>query len=75
MAVNIDDLLALPQKERRKIAEKLWESLHPASSSTIEEKEIIKLLETRWEDIQSGQSKLLSTKDVKEKITIHRSKI
>jgi putative addiction module component (TIGR02574 family) len=48
MTVDINKLLSLPQKERRKIAEKLWDSLSPSKSTITLSKEEKKLLESRW---------------------------
>ncbi len=67
-SVDMKKLLALPQRERRKIAEKLLESLSatrkiiPLSSS--EEK----LLEQRWNDYVSGKMKFYSSEEMKKKV-------
>ncbi len=44
MAYNIDELLALPVKERRKISEKLFSSLPECNSLSNEDKATIKCL-------------------------------
>lgn len=74
MPVNINTLLRLPQKERKKIAEALWESLAPVNTLSKEDKEVINLLEKRWENIQSGKSKLYSSRQMKKMINSHRNK-
>jgi putative addiction module component (TIGR02574 family) len=74
MAVSINTLLALPQKERRKIAEKLWGSLSPVQSISREEKDVLALLEKRWKDIESGKSKQYSASEMKKMIAVHRNK-
>ncbi|MGI8950563.1 MAG: addiction module protein [Chitinophagaceae bacterium] len=72
MPVNLNSLLELPQNERRKIAEKLWNSLSPAQSISKEEKEIINLLEKRWKNMQEGRSKLYSPKKIRKLIEEYR---
>ncbi len=59
MAIDMNNLLALPSGERRKIAERLWKSLAPVNSISKEEEEIIALLEKRWQSIQSGNLKYI----------------
>lgn len=73
MPVDINDLLALPQRERRRIAEKLWKSLSPNNSMVKEEKEVIDLLNKRWENIQSGKSKVYNYLELKEQIAHYRA--
>ncbi|HEX3024060.1 MAG TPA: addiction module protein [Chitinophagaceae bacterium] len=65
MAVDLETLLALPQKQRRKIAEKLWDSLSPNNSISSETKEIIDVLETRRNKIETGKTKLYSSNQLK----------
>ncbi|MEO8712393.1 MAG: addiction module protein [Parafilimonas sp.] len=74
MTVDIDNLLTLPVKERRKIAERLWNSLSPANSISKEEDEIIALLEKRWQNIQSGKSKTYTSAELKKMIEEERNK-
>ena len=74
MSVDIDNLLTLPVKERRKIAERLWESLSPVNSISKEEEEIISILEKRWQNIQSGKSKTFTSAQLKKMIEEERSK-
>ena len=52
--VDIHQLLSLPEKQRRKIAEKLWDSLEPGIR---DEQQVQKLLQKRWKEIQEGKSK------------------
>ena len=73
MAVDVNSLLALPEKERKKIAEQLWSSLAPVYTVSKEDKATIALLEQRWESIQSGKSKLYSSSDIKKMIKEHRN--
>ncbi len=64
MAYNIDELLALPVRERRKISEKITSSLPENRSEltlTIKEK---KLLDQRWQDHVSGKSKSFTSKEM-----------
>ena len=60
MAYNIDELLSLPVRERRKISEKLFGSLPESNSLTGEEKETIKMLDKRWDEVKSGKAALLT---------------
>ena len=60
MAYNINELLSLPVRERRKISEKLFSSLPESNALTIEDKETIKMLDERWDEIKSGKAKLLT---------------
>lgn len=64
MAIDINKLLSLPQKERRKIAEKLWDSLSPSKSSVTLSKEEKKLLESRWNRYVSGKMKFYSSSEM-----------
>jgi putative addiction module component (TIGR02574 family) len=61
MAVDMKALLALPQKQRRKIAEKLWQSLDPAENINSEDASIITLLEKRKAAADAGKTKPLSS--------------
>lgn len=65
MSVDINKLLALPQKERRKIAEKLWNSLSPTNSRQTLSKEEKQLLEQRWNRYIAGKMKFVSSKQMK----------
>ena len=49
MPVDVNQLLSLPQNQRRKIAEKLWDSLSPNNSIVKLSKQEEALLEKRWE--------------------------
>jgi putative addiction module component (TIGR02574 family) len=57
-SVDMVKLLSLPQKQRKKIAEELWDSLTP---SVKDDQKVIELLEKRWKNIQSGKSKIISS--------------
>jgi len=68
MPVDMNTLLSLPQRERRKIAEKLWDSL-PPNNSVIELSEDEKnLLEKRWKKYISGKMKFYSSRDMKKMV-------
>ena len=64
MTVDINKLLSLPQKERRKIAEKLWDSLSPTKATITLSKEEKKLLESRWNKYVSGKMKFYSSSEM-----------
>ena len=72
MEVNIQTLLALPQKERKKIAEQLWDSLSPANTLSKEDKKTIDLLDKRWIDLQTGKSKVYTSSEMKSIVDKHR---
>ena len=74
MSVVIDALLALPLKKRRKIAEKLWDSLPEVNSILKEDEELIMLLDKRWKNIEEGKSKLYSTEQMKKMVAEYRNK-
>ncbi len=73
MAVDINQLLSLPQNQRRKIAEKLWDSLSPLSL-TKDEKKAIAIAEERWQEIKSGKSKTISSSAFWKKMDKHITK-
>lgn len=68
MPVNIDSLLALPRKERKKIAEKLFQSLSPNNSTVKISKKEEALLEKRWESYISGKMKFFSSNEMQKKV-------
>ncbi len=68
MAVDINKLLSLPQRERRKIAEKLLDSLTPNKSVIILSKEEKNLLEKRWNKYISGKMKFYSSSDMQKMV-------
>ena len=68
MAVDINQLLSLPQSQRRKIAEKLWDSLAPNNSTVKLSKEEEVILEQRWESYISGKMKFYSSKEMQRKV-------
>ena len=72
MEVNIETLLALPQRERKKIAEQLWDSLSPTNTLSKEDKKIVDMLDKRWGDLQSGKSKEYSSAEMKDMVANHR---
>ncbi|MCY7311579.1 MAG: addiction module protein [Chitinophagaceae bacterium] len=68
MAVDINQLLSLPQNQRRKIAEKLWDSLSPSTSTVKLSKEEVTILEQRCETYISGKTKFYSSKEMQKKV-------
>ena len=68
MAYNIDELQSLPVRERRKISEKLFNSLPESNSLTGEDKETIKMLDKRWDEIKSGKVNLLTPAQLRERL-------
>ena len=74
MQIDIDNLLSLPASERKKIAEKLWNSLDPVHSISREDKENIKLLEKRWSDYTEGNSKSYAPLQLRKMIEMERKK-
>ena len=63
--VDLETLLALPDEEKKEIAEKLWGSLPPASDIDLEEEAIIELLDDRWKKLKEGKTKVYSSEEVK----------
>lgn len=68
MAYNINELLALPVRERRKISEKITSSLPENKIELILTKEEKKLLDQRWENHISGKSKSYTSKQMLEHV-------
>jgi putative addiction module component (TIGR02574 family) len=68
MAYNIEELLLLPVRKRRKISEKLFSSLPESNAVTDEDKATIKMLDKRWDEIKSGKAKLLTPAQLRERI-------
>ena len=68
MAIDINKLLSLPQKERRKIAEKLWDSLSPSRSIVELSKKEKDLLEQRWNRYISGKMKFYNGADMQKMV-------
>lgn len=68
MAVDINKLLSLPQRERRKIAEKLFTSLSPNNSVERLSKEEEQILEKRWNKYVSGKMKFYSSEKMISKV-------
>lgn len=71
MTVDINQLLSLPQSKRRKIAEKLWDSLSPFTKA---EQKAIAIAEQRWQDIKSGKAKTINSSAFWKKMDKHMSK-
>lgn len=67
-SVDMKKLLALPQRERRRIAEKLLESLSVSTTITPLSSTEEKLLEKRWNDYLSGKMKFYSSAEMKKKV-------
>ena len=74
MQIDIDNLLLLPASERKKIAEKLWNSLDPVHSISREDKENIKLLDKRWSEYTEGNSKSYAPLQLRKMIEMERKK-
>lgn len=74
MAYNIKELLALPNKERRMLATKLWKSLADNNALAKEDEEIIKMLNNRWKLVQTGKAKTYSSDEFWDMIDKHRAK-
>jgi putative addiction module component (TIGR02574 family) len=68
MTVNIDQLLSLPQSQRRKIAEKLFNSLSTNNSTVKLSKEEEAILEKRWDNYITGKMKFSSSKEMHRKV-------
>ena len=67
-AADINKLLSLPQKERRKIAEKLWDSLTPSKSAIALSPEEKKLLARRWDRYIAGKMKFYTSNEMLKKV-------
>ncbi len=68
MAININELLSLPQSERRKIAQKLWSSLSPNASIDNLSKEEEAVMRKRWDKYISGKMKFHSSDEMIKKV-------
>jgi hypothetical protein len=68
MAVDMNQLLSLPQSQRRKIAEKLRDSLSPDNSTVKLSKQEEIILGQRWEKYISGKMKFYSGKEMQNKV-------
>ena len=64
MSINIDELLALPEHERKEIARQLWNSLTPTGSLSDKEIEAIMILEKRWEKMKGEIAQINSATTV-----------
>lgn len=67
-SVNIDKLLSLPQKERRKIAERLFDSLSPNLAVVRLSKMEEAIIAKRWEDYVAGKVKFSSARQMHQKV-------
>jgi putative addiction module component (TIGR02574 family) len=74
MAYNIDELLALPVRERRKISERIISSLPENKTELILTNDEKRLLDERWENHISGKSKSYTSKEMWEKILKRKRK-
>ncbi len=68
MAIDMNELLSLPQRERRKIAEKLLTSLSPNTSVDKLSKEEEEILQKRWNKYISGKMKFYSSDEMINKV-------
>jgi chemotaxis regulatin CheY-phosphate phosphatase CheZ len=68
MAIDMNKLLSLPQRERRKIAEKLLISLSPSTSVDKLSKEEEEILQKRWNKYITGKMKFYSSKEMVSKV-------
>ena len=64
MSYSTEQLLALPDKEKRLLAKKLWSSLGENNTPVKEDQQMMQVLHKRWEDIESGKMKLYSKKEL-----------
>ena len=60
MSYSTEQLLALPDKEKRLLAKKLLSSLGENNTPVKEDQQMMQVLHKRWEDIESGKMKLYS---------------
>jgi putative addiction module component (TIGR02574 family) len=74
MAYNIEELLALPVRERRKISEKITNSLPENKHELTLSREEKKLLDLRWDNHLSGKSKSYTSKEMLETVFKSRRK-
>lgn len=71
MPVNIDDIKKLPDEEKLKIIDEIWESIEEGweKSDTEEESpEVISMLEERVEQYEKGDTKSYSWEEVEEMV-------
>ena len=74
MAYNTKELLALPNKEKKILAKKLWKSLAENHSVVKEDPSIISLLNKRKEEIETGKASLVTPEQLRKEINEHRKK-
>jgi hypothetical protein len=63
MSYSTEQLLALPDREKRLLAKKLWSSLGENNTTAKEDTQLIIDLDKRWGDIESGKMKLYLKKN------------
>ena len=73
-AYNTKELLALPDREKRMLAKKLWKSLSDNTAVVKEDEELIKLINKRWEMIETGKIKMYNSAEFWANIDRHREK-
>lgn len=66
--LDINALLKLPEKERRKIAMKLWYSLAPVQQ---DDNEVASILDKRWNNIKTGKEKTVTSEMFWKKMEKH----
>jgi len=74
MAYNTKELLALPDKEKRVLAKKLWKSLAENHSVVKEDPAIIRMVNKRKEEIETGKAALVTPEQLRKEINEHRKK-
>lgn len=71
MPVNIDDIKKLPDEEKLKIIDEIWESIEEGWEKTDAEEEspeVISMLEERAEQYEKGETKSYSWEEVEEMV-------
>lgn len=63
MSYSNEQLLALPDKEKRLLAKKLWSSLGENNTPAKEDQQMMKALDKKWKDIETGKMKQYSKKE------------
>jgi putative addiction module component (TIGR02574 family) len=74
MAYDINEILALPVRERRKISEKLLSSLPENKEENTLTKAEKKILDERWQNHISGKSKSFTSKEMWNKLSKIKAK-
>jgi putative addiction module component (TIGR02574 family) len=72
MPINIDDIKKLPNEEKLKIIDELWESIEADwenhGGQQDESPEVISMLEERLSEYEKGETKSYSWEEVEERI-------